>query len=75
MAEGGDVPLTNRQIQQLAAAISQGDMESIALGYLNIDNSIVKNMKREETGEAFNREVIYHWRNKNPKKQTMVMNK
>ena len=68
MATGGDPPLTNRQIQRLGAAISRDDMETFAVGYLNIDNNIVKNMKKEESGEAFNRQVIYHWRNKNPKK-------
>ena len=72
MATGGDPPLTNRQIQRLGAAISRDDMEMISVGYLNIDNNIVKNMKREENGEAFNREVIYHWRNKNARNQTAV---
>ena len=68
----GDVPLTNRQIQRLGAAISQDDMESIATGYLNIDHSILKNMNRGQSPEAFNLEVIYHWRNKTPKNQVMV---
>ena len=72
MATGGDPKLTNRQIQRLGAAISQDDMETFAVGYLNIDNSNVKNMKREENREAFNREVICHWRNKNPRNQTTV---
>ena len=73
MEEGGDIPLTNRQIQRLGAAISTNDMESFALGYLNIDNAVIKNVKREETGEAFNREVLFRWRNKNPKYQVTVM--
>ena len=73
MAEGGDIPLTNRQIQQLGAAISQDDMESFALGYLDIDNAIIKNMKREQTAQAFNRELIYHWSNKNPNYQVKVI--
>ena len=72
MAEGGDVQLTNQQIQRLGAAISRDDMESIAAGYLNIDDSIVKNMNRGQSSEAFNREVIYHWRNKTPRNQVMV---
>ena len=73
MAEGGDIPLTNRQVQRLGAAISQEDMESFAVGYLDIDNAIIKNMKRGQSAQAFNREVIYHWRNKNPKYQVTVM--
>ena len=73
MAEGGDIPLTNPKIQRLGAAISQNDMESFALGYLDIDNAIIKNMKREETREAFNREVLFRWRNKNPKNQVVVI--
>ena len=73
MADGVDVPLTNRQIQRLGDAISRDDMESFALGYLDIDNAIIKNMKREETAEAFNREVLFRWRNKNPKYQVTVM--
>ena len=72
MATGGNPNLTNEQIQRLGAAISQVHMATIAVGYLNIDNSILTNMKREESGEAFNREVICHWRNKNPRNQTMV---
>ena len=72
MATGGDPKLTNKQIQRLGVVISRDVMETFAVGYLNIDISIVKNMKREESGEAFNREVIYHWRNKNPRNETMV---
>ena len=73
MAEAEDAPLTNQQIHRLGRVISRDDMESFALGYLDIDNAIIKNMKREERGQAFNREVIYHWRNKNPKYQLTVM--
>ena len=72
MAEGGEVPLTNRQIQRLGAAISQDDMETFARGYLNFNNATLKNMKKDKTSEAFNREVIDHWKNKNPKDQVMV---
>ena len=54
MAEGRGVPLTNRQIQRLAASISRHDMESIAMGYLNISHEKIKSCRGEET-EAFNR--------------------
>ena len=73
MAEGGDVPLTNRQIARLGAAISQDDMETFARGYLDLNDATIKNMKRGKTGEAFNREVIDRWKNKNSKYQVTVI--
>ena len=71
MTEGRGTPLTNRQIQRLAASISRHDMESIAMGYLNISHEKIKSSRGEET-EAFNREMIILWTNKNPKGQVMV---
>ena len=71
MAEGRGVPLTNRQIQRLAAAISRNKMESIAMGYLDISHEKIKSSRGEET-EAFNREMIVLWSNRNPKNQVMV---
>ena len=71
MAEGGGVRLTNRQIQRLGAAISRHDMESIAMGYLNISHEKIKSCRGEET-EAFNRDMIVLWANRNPKNQVTV---
>ena len=72
MAEGGELPLINRQITRLGAAISQDNMESFARGYLDLNNATIKNMKSGMSGEAFNREVIDRWKNKNPKNQLTV---
>ena len=68
MATGGEGQLTNNQIVRLAAAISSRDMESIALGYLGIEEETIKNFKdaRRENLEAFNRDIIQHWVCKNP---------
>ena len=71
MAEGRGAPLKNRQIQRLAASISRHDMESIAMGYLNISHEKIKSSKGEET-EAFNRDMIVLWANRNAKDQVMV---
>ena len=59
--------LTNRQYVQLGRAISSPDMESIALGYFNIDKAKIKSLKMEhrENTEAFNRDIIEIWANKN----------
>ena len=72
MATGGDFPLTNRQIQRLAASISRHDMESIAMGYLNISHEKIKSCRGEET-EAFNQEMIILWANRNPENQVTVL--
>ena len=68
MATGGEGQLTNNQIVHLARVISSRDMESIALGYLGIEDPVIKNIKQEnrDNAEAFNREVIRHWICKNP---------
>ena len=75
MAAGGENQLTNNQIVRLARCISSQNMESIAVGYLDIDDPIIKNMKYEnrDNMEAFNREIIRHWMYKNPESnQTQV---
>ena len=66
--EGLSGQLTNRQYVQLGRAISSPDMESIALGYLNIDLMIIKSKQFEHRGncEAFNRDILKRWANKNP---------
>ena len=74
MATGGNPEqLTNRQIVRLAAAISADNMTSIAEGYMDISPAIVKNIRRDESNsEAFNREIIRYWMNKNPNNQVKV---
>ena len=59
--------VTRKQIVRLAAAIYADNMESIAEGYMDICNETVKNMWRENQGkvEAFNRDVLRYWTNKN----------
>ena len=60
--------LTNNQIVRLAAAMSSRDMESIALGYLDIEDETIKNAKYEnkDNAEAFNRDIIRRWTHQNP---------
>ena len=69
MATGGNSgEITNRQYVELGRAISRPNMESIALGYLNIDQETIDSMKvtHRENTEAFNREIIRRWAYKHP---------
>ena len=68
MATGEDSgQLTRRHIVRLASAISADSMEAIAEGYMDINRETVNNIRRDETNsEAFNREIIRYWANKNP---------
>ena len=51
---------------RLGAAVSADDMESIAEGYLDIDDTTIRNLRRDASNsEAFNRDVIRYWANKN----------
>ena len=74
MATGGNPEqLTNRQIVRLAAAISIDNMESIAEGYMDINNETVKNIRRNESdSEAFNRAILRYWANKHTENQVEV---
>ena len=60
--------LTNRHYVRLGRAISSPDMESIALGYLNINEEIIKSLRYEHRGnsEAFNRDILKKWAYRNP---------
>ena len=43
-------------------------MESIALGYLGLEEETIKNLHHDNTGsEAFNRSVLRYWRKNIPK--------
>ena len=66
--------LTQNQIVRLASSISMNNMAAIAEGYMDISDEVVKNKKSEnkDDAEAFNREIIKIWRNKNPDNQIKV---
>ena len=66
--------LTNNQIVRLAAAIPANNMAAIAEGYMDIANETIKNKKYEnkDDAEAFNREIIRYWMNKNPGNEVEV---
>ena len=61
------VRLIPRQIVRLAAVISANNMAAIVEGYMDIDEATIKNKKYEnkDSAEAFNREIIKLWINKN----------
>ena len=62
--------VTQKQIVRLGAAISVDNMESIAEGYMDIDDVTIKNIRRDaSSSEAFNRDIIKHWLYKNPDNQ------
>ena len=67
MATGVGEQLTNTDVVRLARVISSREMESIALGYLGIEEETIKNFKAEkrDDAEAFNRSVIRRWAYKN----------
>ena len=66
-ASGGGEGITPRQIVRLAASISAGNMAAIAEGYMDISDETIKNKKFEnkDDAEAFNRETLKYWINKN----------
>ena len=67
MAAGGDFTLNGEDVVKLAATIAANDMKMIAEGYMDIASETIKNIQFE-TGwdaEAFNREIIRLWANKN----------
>ena len=66
--------LTRKQIVHLAAAISADNMASIAEGYLDIDDTTIKNLQYEnkDNAEAFNREIIRRWAKRHPDNQLEV---
>ena len=65
-ASGGGEGITPRQIVRLAAAISADNMAAIAEGYMDISDETIKNIRRDTSNsEAFNREILKYWINKN----------
>ena len=68
-----DDHLTEEQIFRLADAISADNMMSIAFGYMDISNETIKNLRRDASNsEAFNRDIIKLWKNRNPKNSRMA---
>ena len=76
MASNVDISetLTNYQVVRLSQVISCTQMEAIALGYLNIDDEKIKNLKaaRRDDTEGFVRDVIKEWAYRNPDDQVQV---
>ena len=73
MATDDKIPLTPKQIVRLASAISADNMESVAEGYLDIAPETINNIRRDASNsEAFNRDVIRYWANKNSDDQVDV---
>ena len=66
--------LTPRQIVRIAATISVNLLITIAEGYMDINDEIIKNMQVEnkDDTDAFKREIIKVWRHKNPEDQVKV---
>ena len=66
--------LTNYQCVRLSQVIPCSKMESIALGYLNIEEGKIEQIKkaRREDTEGFVRDVIKVWANRNPHNQVQV---
>ena len=67
MAATREGRLTNNHIVHLARAISSRDVESIALGYLGIEERTIKNFKdaRREEKERFSGDLVQKRANKN----------
>ena len=67
MANGGDLTLTDREIEDLAQVIVVKHMATIALKYLGLPYETVENLKliRQNDYVAFNRDLLIRWRNKN----------
>ena len=66
--------LTGYQYVRLGQIISCSSMESIALGYLNINIERIKQLKesRREDPQGFVRDVIEEWACRHPSDQVQV---
>ena len=66
--------LTSYQYVRLGQVIACSHMESIALGYLDIDEEKIKNLKaaRRDDTEGFVRDLIKEWAYRNPNNQIQV---
>ena len=68
IAAGGENKLTDAHIVRLAACISTRDLESVAVGYLDIGAETIKSLRDQhrENLEALNRDILQKWAYKNP---------
>ena len=66
--------LTSYQYVRLGQVISCTSMESIALGYMNIDKEKIKQRREVQlrNPEGFVRDIIEEWACRNPKNQVQV---
>ena len=66
--------LTGYQYVRLGQVISGSNMESIALGYMNINIERIKQLKgsRREDPQGFVRDVIHEWACRHPVNQVQV---
>ena len=66
--------LTQLQIVRLAAKIEAKNMPAIAEDYIHISSETIKNKKYEnkDDAEAFNREILRFWANRNQENQVHV---
>ena len=67
MATGGDLSLTDSEIEALAREMEARKMESIAISGLGLTVETVNNLKVKRQGDymGFNRDVLVLWRNMN----------
>ena len=67
MATGGDLTLTDREIEDLAQVIVMKHIATSAIKYLGLSYETVENLKliRQNDYVAFNRDLLVLWRNKN----------
>ena len=76
MASTSDNPgiLTNYQYVRLGQSISCTNMESIALGYMGIDEEKINNLKagRRDNKEGFVRDLIKEWACRHPDDQVQA---
>ena len=68
MATGGDVTLTDSEIEELARSIIAKNLTTIALNDLGVGYETTENLKliRQSDYVAYNRDLLMLWRNKNP---------
>ena len=68
MATGGDLNLTDSEIEGLSREMEARKMESIPIADLGIGIETVNNLKVIRQGDyvAFNRDLLVLWRNMNP---------
>ena len=66
--------LTGHQFVRLGQVLSVSNMESIALGYLNIDEEKIKQIRevRLQNPGGFVRDMIKEWACRNPSNQVQV---